>query len=194
MKSVIRLCAVIIVVLSTAACTKTLYPIGGGQPLHADPDLTGTWRWAQADSNKKRGYAHFLPQKDGSFVLISISGTDWAPMKVISTTVGANRFLNERFFELNSKPKSSPPDDADLGYIPSLYHFAPDGHLVSCSIDETATRAAIRDGKIAGRFPAKDSLGGYTMITADQSALDAFMSSKEGLALFKDCQDLYRDD
>jgi hypothetical protein len=180
---VLRLAAAVSAALLTCAClpvtTKT--PIGSTAGFKPDPALYGVWR----DQNREKdneGFISFL--KDGqdgmTAVLVSPSsdGGDWQVFQVKTATLGGRTFMNAREIQAHGKAA----DDELAGHdIPVLYRVR-GRTLTLILLDEKKTAAAIRAGAITGTIDPGEY--GDVHITADAAALDKFIESDAGIALF----------
>ncbi|HEY1710862.1 MAG TPA: hypothetical protein VGG10_21535 [Rhizomicrobium sp.] len=173
--------------LALAACfpPATLHPIGGTQT--ADPLLTGDWhaKMAESDPGQDEANFHFKRQADGSITLEidAANKKDMDRMTVALTTaqVGANRFANAKLVD------AGPGDDTDKGPQRGTMAFLyrqEGATVVIYQMDEDATKAAIKAGKIQGEV--EPGQFGDAIITADPAALNAFVASPQGVALFSE--------
>jgi len=174
--------------LLLAACFPpvTAKPVGTDQ---ADPSLRGLWRatMAHGDPGQDKAYFHFVPQSDGSMLVIIVSAAkkgdgDVMGATVRTATLGSSRVMNAMLVSFDIK-KSGDDEEQPPGTIPVLYRTS-GKHLTLYLMDEKATKAAIAAGKVKGTVGSGDY--GDATITADQPELDRFLSSPGGLALFSD--------
>jgi hypothetical protein len=174
--------------LLLAACFPpiTAKPVGHDQ---ADLSLRGLWRatMTHGDPGQDRAWFHFVPQSDGSTLVIIVSGAKKGDADVMGATVrtaklGGSQVMNARLVSFEVKGTG---DDSEQppGTIPVLYRHN-GKHLSLFLMDEKATKAAIASGRIKGSVGSGDY--GDATITADQPELDRFLSSAEGQALFSD--------
>jgi hypothetical protein len=168
-------------ILSACYPPTTSHPVGTTAGLKVDAALTGTWRGVNDDG--KPSYFHFLAPSDGTLsVIIAESGPkaeDWNYVTLTTAKLGANRFMNARMEISNGKPESA---DAPAGTVPVLYRIDAKGVMTLSMMDETAVKAAIRAGKIKGTIEKGEM--GDAVITAEPAALDKFLATPAGLALF----------
>ncbi len=182
----IRLALVLAATLLAAAClpVTTTVPVGSTAGFKADPALFGLWKGMDSDKDAP-GYFVFLKNDDGSMTALMITppkGTDggeWESFALQTAMLGANRFINAT--EAFEKGKAADGPLAQTRF-PLLYRFQKNGKLALYLVDEKLAAAAINAGKIKGTVEPGDT--GDVHITADAAALDAFMQSKDGLALF----------
>jgi len=156
----------------------TSHPVGvAGKP---DPALTGTWRGTNEDG--KPSYFHFLTPSDGTITVLIAEGgpkaEDWNVASVTAARLGANRFFNARLVSSNGKPEEGAP----AGTVPILAKTDAKGQMSLFMMDETAVKAAIAGGKIKGTVGQGQM--GDAVITADAAALNNFLATPAGLALF----------
>jgi hypothetical protein len=182
----IRLALLALAALALAACypPTTRHPVGTTIGLKNDPLLLGSWKAAPQSGSKENEfyYFHFLPSKDGKIlaVLAPNGGTasDLILVKLTTVRLGAVGILNARLVPGPDSDSSEQPP----GTIPILYRLDGKGRLLLFTLDEDATKNAIRAGKISGT--AGKSGTDDAVITADAPALDKFFRSPVGLALF----------
>jgi len=171
-----------LIAVALAGCfpPSTSHPVGLTAGLKADPALVGTWKGPGDDG--KIAYAHFLKQEDGSFAVLLVAtgdkAEDWTLVTGTTATVGGHHFLNARLVSSNGKPETGEPE----GTMPLLYTIDAKGALTMRLMDEKATKALIKAGKIKGDQGQGDT--GDAIITADPKALDAFMQTPAALAAF----------
>jgi hypothetical protein len=181
MKPVHALLAAIALLLAGCYPPTTTHPVGTTAAQKPDPVLAGTWKGTGDDG--KPLYVHFLQQTDGSFtILLAETGAkaqDWNMVTATTAALGSHRFLNARLLSSNGKPEEGAP----AGTIPVLYRLDAKGVLTVSLMDEGATKALIKAGKVKGD-PGQGDTGDAT-ITADPRALDAFMQTPAALATFK---------
>lgn len=161
----------------------TIHPIGASTGLKQDPLLVGLWRTTSTKPDDPGAYFHFLPRHDGTISLVFVSAgnkpdANWISMELTTAKIGPNHFINTLFVSQNGKPNK----DSSHETIPLLYRFDPKGRMLLFLMDEGATSAAIKAGKLKGMFKRNDY--DNAVITADAKALDAFMSTPAGTALF----------
>ena len=180
----LRLATVLCTALIATAClpvTSTV-PVGSSVGFTPDPALTGMWK-GHGEDPRQAGYLSFFPQDDGTITALMITpdGKDssWATFSLQTATLGANRFMNAHEVLSNGKPD----DDAEAQKtFPLLYRVNGDGALVIYLLDEKAAAVAIKSGAIAGTI-GQGQFGDITL-TAEPAALDAFMATPAGRALF----------
>jgi len=188
--NIIRMAAALCCTLALAACFPpvTTHPVGkvDAQP---DSDLVGLWKATMADADKgeDQAYFHFIRKGDGTLTVVIVSAKtkgdgDLMGARVTTAQIDGAKFLNASLLPMDREDK-----DADLqpsGTVPLLYKRDGSHHLTLYMMDEDATKAAIKAGKIKGTV--EPGQFGDATITADQPQLDAFMGSQAGLALFSD--------
>jgi hypothetical protein len=182
----IRIVFALIAALSASAClpVSSKSPIGSTQGFVIDPSLIGTWKGA-ANGEKVASYFHFLPGRENTImaVVVTPSSEDdqggWGAFALQTVKLGSSYFMNAQEVSDNGKVAS---DQSAQNTTPLLYKISDDGKLTLYMLDEKATAAAIKAGKIAGTVEPGDF--GDVAITADPEALDAFFQTPEGLALF----------
>ncbi|MBV9046226.1 MAG: hypothetical protein JO294_13955 [Alphaproteobacteria bacterium] len=157
----------------------TKAPVGSTVGLKADPLLTGLWKGENVDHDP--GYFHFLPQDDGSVLVLTVEGgkapKEWNSFRITTAKLGASAFINATVLLSNGKPESNKPQ----GTIPVLYRFDR-GVLTLAAMDEEKVKAAIRAGKLKGVIGKGDY--GDAMITGDPKTLDKLLTTAAGLSLF----------
>lgn len=128
-------------------------------------------------------YITFFPQKDGSMTIVMLgppgAGDDggWMVFAARSAKLGSYQYLDVRQTDDGGKPP-----DPKLAHVPVLYRISDDGYLVLWLVDEAAARKAIQSGRIAGKV--EPGSFGDVKLTATPAALDAFLGSAAGRALF----------
>jgi hypothetical protein len=179
-----RVALALFTALLLSACypPTTSHPLGGTAATTPDPALLGVWKGAPRSAGERGVYFHFLGRLDGTITAIMVQtgnqpDGDYAVFKLTTVKLGANRFMNATPLSSDGKP-----DDGLHGTVPVLYRIDAKGALTLCLMDEAATKAAIRAGKIKGTIGQGDD--GDAVITADPAALDKFMQSPAALALF----------
>jgi hypothetical protein len=164
-------------------------PVGTTVGFAADPALAGFWR-GQVHQPEGWVYMTFFPQSDGTTTAVLISPPnaarkddsaqgDWSVYSLQTAALGQYRYMNAK--EISNNGKAPDPSQADKTF-PLLYRVNSDGALVIYLLDEKAAAAAIKSGAIAGTI-GKGNFGDITL-TADPAALDAFMATPAGRALF----------
>lgn len=140
----------------------------------------------KSDSAARPAYFHFLPMLDGTITVVMVQGGtkpdgDWMVASITTAAPGGDHIMNAtmRFSE-----KGEDKDDAAHGTIPLLYRTEGVNKIGMFMLNEDATKAAIKSGRIAGTVEPGSM--GDASITAPPGALDKFFASKEGVALFKD--------
>ena len=175
--------------LFVAAClpVTTRNPVGTTTGFKQDPALVGLWKARPDKDDKdddKQGFIAFLNAgEDGTMTGLMIAPAkgagDWGYYKLKPATLGANHFLNAWAVMNDDRPAD--PDEAKSDFL-LLYRFGKDGRLMLYLLDEDATRAAIKSGRIKGEI-APGSMGDVH-VTAEPKQLDAFFAGKQGAALF----------
>src|SRR5947209_9874253 len=157
--------------------------IGTSAAMTPDPVLTGMWKGKVGGSGAFT-YLTFFPQRDGALNIVMLmppaasEDGGWMAFQARNVTLGSHEYLDAKQIEDGGKPP-----DARLAHIPVLYHLGGDGILVLYLMDDGAAREAIQKGKIAGTIQRGEY--GDVTITAAAAALDAFLASDAGRALFK---------
>ncbi len=181
-----RVLVAIAAVFAATAClpVATKSPIGTTQGFMVDPSLLGTWKGATG-GEKAESWFHFLPGRENTVMAIVVSppnDTDqggWGAFALQTVKLGANWFMNAQEVSDNGNVAT---DKTAQNTTPLLYKIGDDGKLTLYMLDEKATAAAIKAGKIAGTVePGKD---GDVTITAEPDDLDAFFQTPEGVGLF----------
>ena len=172
--------------LFVAAClpVTTKNPVGTTAGFKQDPALVGLWKAEPDKDNDKPGYLAFLnAEEDGAMTALMIApgkdAGDWSTYKLELAKLGANHLMNAWGVLNNGRPTGEDEAKAD---IPLLYRLGRDDKLTLYLLDEDATRAAIKAGKIKGEIEPGDT--GDAHITAEPKELDAFFATQEGAALF----------
>lgn len=182
----IRIVFVLIAALATAAClpvaTKT--PIGSTQGFVMDPSLIGTWK-GTANAEKVQSWFHFLPGRENTIMAVVVTPASdndsggYGAFALQTVKLGNNWFMNAQEVSDNGNVAN---DKTAQNTTPLRYTISDDGKLTLYMLDEKATAAAIKAGKIAGTVePGED---GDVTITAEPDDLDAFFQTPEGVALF----------
>lgn len=181
MKPIHAVLAAIALLLAGCYPPATSHPVGLTAGLKTDPALIGSWKGAGDD--KKPAYAHFLTDENGSVTVLLVSAgpkaDGWMLVTGTTATLGGHHFLNARLVSSDGKPETGGP----AGTLPLLYTIDARGTLTMTLMDENATKALIKAGKIKGDPGQGDT--GDAIITADSRALDAFMQTPAALATFK---------
>ncbi len=171
--------------LSACFPPATVSPVGTTVGLKSDAALIGTWKGTGDDG--KPAYFHFLKHGDDSIdALLVVTGPkaeDWNYVTLTTAALGGSHFMNARLLLSNGKPDSDNTGAPPHGSVPVLYRIDAKGILTLSMLDEPATKAAIRAGKIAGTVEKGDM--GDAVITAPPAVLDKFIASPAGLALFR---------
>jgi len=171
--------------LFVAAClpVTTKNPVGSTAGFKPDPALLGLWKGHGEDDEGNDGYFYFLRNEEGSITAILITPgkdmDDWGTFTLETATLGANRLMNVREGLKNGKPND---EELAKANILMLYRLERDGKLTLALLDDEATGAAIKAGKIQGTIEPGTS--GDVRITAEPAEQDAFFATKEGAALF----------
>ena len=181
----LRLLAALAFALTLGACfpPTTSHPVGATAVPVPDPALLGVWKGQRPDTEGERGaYFHFLARMDGTITAVMVQtgkepDGDYAVFTLTTVRLGANRFMNATLLSSDGKPEDGPH-----GTVPVLYRIDAKGTLTLFLMDEAATKAAIKAGKIKGTV--EDGSMGDATITAEPAVLDKFLQSPAGLALF----------
>jgi hypothetical protein len=187
----VRLALLSAAMLFLAAClpVTTKNPVGSTAGFKQDPALLGLWK-GEPDKSKppedgdRPGYLAFLNSgEDGTMTGLLIApgkgSGDWGYYKLRPTTLGANHYLNAWAVMNNDHPAD--PDEAKSDFL-LLYRIGKNGKLTLYLLDEDATRAAIKAGRIKGVVDPGSM--GDVHITAEPKDLDAFFAGRQGAALF----------
>ena len=185
----IRLAFLALAALALAACfpPTTKHPVGSTIGLKNDPLILGSWKAAPRPDAKNNEffYFHFLAGKNGILAVLVPNGgaaSDLLLVELTTVRLGAVGILNARLVPGPDADTSNSSADP-AGTIPLLYRLDARGRLLLFTLDEDATKDAIRAHKIAGTLGTSGT--GDAVITADAPALDKFFRSPAGLALFK---------
>jgi hypothetical protein len=178
---------VLAIVLTGCLPPATTHPVGSSVAQHSDPALTGLWRAKMENGNKDERdvYFHFLPKTDGTITVVLVqagdkSDGDWSVASITTAALGSYHFFNAKL--TNTEDKPSGDDTATPNTMPMLYRFDGPHRLTLFFMNEDATKAEIQSGAIKGTVESGQF--GDATITADPKTLDAFVTSKRGLALF----------
>ncbi len=185
----IRFAILCTLALFVAAClpVTTDNPIGSTVGFKPDPALIGLWKGHGGDKepgDMKYAYFAFFRDDDGvgmSAMLMTFESDadQWTIYDAQLATLGANHIMNVREASQNGKPANE-EDRRQL--IPLRYDIGKDGKLTLSLLDDKATAAAIKAGKLKGTV--QEGTGNDSHITADPKSLDAFFATKQGAALF----------
>ena len=181
----IRFAVLALAALFVAAClpVTTTNPVGSTVGFKPDPALIGLWKGHGEDADDQDGYFYFLRNEDGSITAILITPgkdmDDWGTFTLETATLGPNHLMNVREGLKNGKPND---EELAKANIPMLYRIERDGKLTLALLDDEATAAAVRAGKIQGTIEPGTS--GDVHITAEPAEQDAFFATREGAALF----------
>ena len=171
--------------LLLAAClpVTTDHPVGSTVGFKPDPALIGMWKGHGDSKDDKNGYFAFLRNDDGSMTAMLVTfetdADQWNVYEADVATLGANHIMSVRLKSEDGKPANE--EDARQ-IIPIRYDIGKDGKLTLSLLDDKATTAAIKAGRIKGTVHEGSEDDGH--ITADPKELDAFFATKEGAALF----------
>jgi hypothetical protein len=168
-------------------------PVGTTVGFKADPALFGVWR-GKSQGDETASYLTFtkLPNGDlGAVLVASANNTSDGDLDVYDVKVaslGGHHFLSARGLFANGRAVEDWPADVTA---PVLYRV--EGNTLSLFLlDEDATANAIRSGALQGTVEADTrnqdgtvAVHGDVHVTEDGPALDAFLQSPKGLALFK---------
>jgi hypothetical protein len=168
--------------LATAAClpVTSKFPIGTTASYKADPLLTGLWK---GKSDKSSDWFAFFPQPNGSTKVVMLEPSKlgdkggWIVFDVHTAALGSDRYMDASEIEEDGKPPGQ-----KLEHMPVLYRFGADGSLALTLMDEDAAKSAIKAGRIAGQVGPGQF--GDVVLTAPPAALDAFLQTSAGHALF----------
>jgi hypothetical protein len=182
----LRLALAGLAALFAAACppVTTTAPVGSTAGFVNDPVLDGLWS-GHFDSDAKVTYFHFVPRADNTITVISITprlpqhAAEWNTYRLTSATLGGHQFVNLRLVLKDGVALSPTQRKAN---IPMRY-VADGNTLTFYLLDEDKVRTAITTHEIGGRT-RKRAFGDNTTITTGAKALDMFLGTPEGLALF----------
>jgi hypothetical protein len=182
----LRIAGAAVMAVGLAACppvtSKT--PVGTTVKASRDSELTGVWRGRVGDSDVS-SYFTFFPQDDGTINVVVVSPPTkgdkggYGVFTIQAAKLGNYHYLNARQTIDQGKPAKGSMADRTF---PIFYRKDDDGDLMLFIIDENAAKTAVKSGKIAGTIESGDY--GDVMLTATPGALDAFMASSAGRALF----------
>jgi hypothetical protein len=185
----IRFAILCALALFVAACLPVTSdnPIGSTVGFRPDPALLGVWKGrgsGKEPEDMKYAYFAFFRNDDGvgmSAMLMTFESDadQWTVYDAQVATLGANHIMNVR--ERSQNGTSANEEDARQ-LIPVRYDIGKDGKLTLSLLDDKATAAAIKAGKLKGTVQQGSENDGH--ITADPKSLDAFFASKQGAALF----------
>ena len=184
-----RIVAILAAALALAGClpVTTKSPVGSTAGFKPDPALFGMWEGTPEETGDRNDVAFFaiLPDKDGEATVVFIDmpvpvkSADWASYAVKTAALGPYRYLDAQARITDGKPADG---EEARSTFPLLYRIEADGNLALYLLDEDATKAAVRQGRIAGTV-GNGSLGDV-VLTAAPKELDAFFASSDGRALF----------
>ncbi|MGD0191010.1 MAG: hypothetical protein ABSD74_09740 [Rhizomicrobium sp.] len=186
-----RIFVILAAAIMLAGClpVTSTSPVGSTAGFKADPDLYGMWEGKPTDTAPEDAdrvaFISILPGDEGNATAVFIDmpvpvkSGDWATYALTTAKLGIHRYINARATFADGHPADGP--DAQNAF-PLYYRIDPNGTLVLYLLDEDATRAAVKTGKIAGTVGRGDN--GDVMLTAAPAELDAFFASKAGRALF----------
>jgi hypothetical protein len=183
----IRFVCLVLAALALAAClpVTTDHPIGSTAGFSPDRALVGVWKGHGDKEDKDAGDAYFAFLRDETGGMTAILMTpeknsdDWGTYDMQIASLGSNHIMNVREQSKNGKPANE-EDSRDI--IPIRYDIGKDGKLTLSLLDDKATTAAIKAGKIKGTV--REGSNDDCHITADPKELDAFFATKQGAALF----------
>jgi len=161
-------------------------PAGSTVGFKADPVLAGTWigRGVE-DKDKNPAYLHFIANEDGTMTAILVSDSmqdhrgEWSEYTLHAALLGSTHVLSVQEVSNNGTPSGNA---TATPYILMSYRQDRDGTVTLSIMDDKAAAAAVKANEIAGSVdPGED---GDVHITADAKALDKFLASSRGAALF----------
>jgi hypothetical protein len=183
----LRAASVTLVAIGLCACppvtTKT--PLGTTVASTTDPALAGMWK-GQIGTDPVNIFT-FLPEENGLYLVMVVTppadkkndGWSWGQFVAQPVTLGPNHFLNVHETVSNGTPSEGAMADSTF---PLLYRINRDGTLTLYMIDEDAAKKLIQSGKLEGTI--EQGQYGDVVLTAPPRALDAFMATQAGRALF----------
>ena len=173
------------IIASLTACgcfVSSSSPVGTTVAVAVDPLLNGMWKGSSGE-DVKRTYLTFFPQSDGLLTVMMLQvptigdNGGWSTFTVRPAQLGAWHYIDAQQIEQDGKPAQP-----SLGHIPVLYTVGQDGQLALYMMDEARTKSAIKAGQIAGTI--EPGQFGDVTLTATPAALDAFLRTDRGRALF----------
>ncbi len=182
----IRLALTLIATLVATAClpVTSKIPVGSTVGFKPDRNLLGVWK-GRGQDDEAPSYIHFLGKDDGGMVALIVSPPhkenlgEWSQYNLRAVTLNGNHYVNAQ--EVSNDGEASKGPLADRNVL-LLYRTDKRGKVILYMMDEKAVAAAIKAGEIAGDVePGQD---GDVHITADGTALDAFMRTPKAAALF----------
>ncbi len=188
----VAIAGLLLVALAGCLPVTSEKPVGTTVGLKADAALPGVWK-GKMPEGKAYTYFTFLPGKDGGLTAVGVTPAKagdeggWAAFAATTAEIGGARFMNVRQTHSDGE---GPTDIESKKSFPLLYRLTGKNRLALLLLDEKKTAEAIRAGKIKGTVES-GSYGDVTL-TADGVELDAFLSSKDGLALFTPLLELTR--
>jgi len=171
---------IIVAALILAAClpVSSRVPVGSKAGFSDDPALSGVWKTIP-EGEDKPGTIEFRRSGRGAMTAILIDNDGRGEWSVQTARIAGNRFISARETIDDGKPSTGPLAER---YTLLLYRMAGKDELTLYTMDEDATRAAIRAGVIAGAIERGQD--GDVRITAGQPALDTFMGTQRAARLF----------
>jgi hypothetical protein len=162
----------------------TRVPAGSTIGFKIDPALVGTWR-AVAPDQDNSAYIHILGNDDGTMTAVVVTPADkgnhgdWSIYTLRAATPGMNHIFNAQEVIANGEASEGP---LAREQVLLAYKIEAQGRIGLYRMDDQATAAAIRAGKIAGEIEPGET--GDVRITAPEPALDRFMGTPNAARLF----------
>ena len=174
------------VALSACLPVTSKVPAGSTVGFRPDPTLQGSWIGRGVDDKDNNpAYMHFLANEDGSMTAILVSDSmqdhrgEWSQYTLHAAQVGSTHVLSVQEVSNNGTPSGNA---TATPYILMSYRQDRDGTVTLSIMDDKAAAAAVKANEIAGTVdPGED---GDVHLTADAKALDKFLASPRGAALF----------
>ncbi|HUJ48072.1 MAG TPA: hypothetical protein VLV55_13140 [Rhizomicrobium sp.] len=174
------------VALSACLPVTSKVPAGSTVGFRPDPTLQGSWIGRGVDDKDNNpAYMHFLANEDGTMTAILVSDSmkdhsgEWSQYTLRAALLGATHVLSVQEVSNNGTPST---DSMAQQFILMSYREGRGGTVTLMLMDDKAAAAAVKAGEIAGTVdPGED---GDVHITADAKALDKFLASSRGAALF----------
>lgn len=161
-------------------------PAGSTVGFKPDPELLGTWiGHGLGSDDKEPAYLHFLANDDGTMTALIVSDPmkenhgEWSEYRLRAALLGGTHVLSVQEVSNNGTPSH---DTLAQQFMLMSYRNDRNGAVTLFIMDDKAAAAAVKANEIAGTVdPGED---GDVHITADAIALDKFLASPRGAALF----------
>ena len=173
-------------IVTIAGCEPPLSvnPLSDPSTAKADPKLTGVWA---TNMNGAEVWMHFNPRETGAVVDVLMIGHDPKDGAMVlhyegfPSRIGGKGYLNLREKTFPNMWESA--YTVSKHYIFARYDFEKDGTLTLSVMDGTPSGDAIRKKEIAGAIRGESEMFSETTLTADSTALAAWVE-KSGPSLF----------